>query len=96
MLVMELHLIDLIMLYKTLFPNNASGFEEASGHDMKCLLRTRLQGISASHGFTPEAKSNWILPTSTFFWNKVQTSDETTVLANILTVACGTLSRESH
>lgn len=25
-----------------------------------------------------------------------QTSDETTVLANILTVACGTLSRESH
>lgn len=35
MLVMELHLIDLIMLYKTLFPNNASGFEEASGHDTR-------------------------------------------------------------
>ena len=60
------------VIQNSLFPDNARGFEEASGHDMKCLSRMRLQGISTSHGLTPAVKSNWILPTSTFSWNKVQ------------------------
>ena len=89
---MELHLIDLIMLYKTL-----------SFQIMLVALKKQVAMIWNAYQGQDYRGSQHLMASllqlnsvnKYILLEHVQTSDETTVLANILTVAPGTLSRES-